>query len=1490
MRVSSTPKTHSQTCLDFFKFLLAIFISFQSVEASAQTTTAFYCDVDAMSATLPMTVTGDLNSRILASSAQSAAIATSDNSRWTTPNPGSGDEVFLWLESSISASNISSMDLSFEGFLNGSAADFSIWARDVVRGVWVRIGTTQRIGSGADGVMTRSITSSISNYVSGGKLIWGIYESVSAQPLNIDRVGIVVNSSSPVAVTGVSLSPTTASIRTGGTQQLTATLAPTNATNKTVTWSSSNTSVATVNATGLVTGVGSGTSTITVTTQDGNKTATSTITVSCADTFYEAESGTMANGAAVSSCSTCSGGSKVGNLYNTASLTLRVNACSSGLYNMIVYYASGDNTRSLSVSTNGGTPDTKNVPNSGGWNTPATISYQVALTAGQNTIRLYQANNGYAPDIDRLFIPASPIQTYAISGYVKDANNAAVSCTVSLSGASAAQATTDANGFYQFTQLNGGNYTVTPSKASYTFTPGSFSYSPLASDQSYQNFTGIFDPTNSVSMAFGANNSVVYDKITRTYDVVFNGVEIISDAIASVKNGSTTLNSTAYTSVSTASTAINDGFGAGTKHTLTLTGTGMPQMQQIFYTYPAKDYFFTEVLITGSALTSNYMSPLSSTKATIQSTGDNRTLFVPFDNDAWITYNAKSMSTNTTNTSSEIGAVYDNTSRKGLVVGSVEQNVWKTGIKTTGTGASLSELVVWGGYTEQAVTRDARAHGTISGATLKSPKIFVGYYSDFRMGMEDYAKSKAIAEPRYLFNWTGGTPFGWNSWGVIQSQLTLSKSKAVVDYFANKIPAFRNDNTAYINLDSYWDNLTPGGLTGDFSQLTEFVNYCKSKGLQPGIYWAPFVDWGKTSRQIEGSSHNYTEAWAKVNGAYHDFDGCRALDPTHPGTKQRIAHLIGRFKASGFTMIKIDFIGHAAIEADSYYDPTVKTGMQAFNQGMKYLIDQLAGQMLVYVAISPNVVTSQYAHMRRVACDAMSSIGNTENTLNSTSYGWWQSHMYNFIDADHMVFGNETEGTNRARFTSGLVTGTPILGDDFSTTGVWDSRIQNYTQNQELLDISRSKTAFQPIEANTGTNASELFVKQIGSYVYVAIVNYGTSSKTFNVNLGRVGLSTSSSYSVKELYMGTTSTVTGSLSVTIPASDSRIYRFSAATLSNSRLAIDSKISEGNANLSWKKDVNSSHYELRIFKDEQIILDTVLNSNEFTLKNYRELPSDLQAKVLGISTEIKGEWSDHVGIIDEISPTMKINKSVTLELTREGKANLPIDHIDQGTFDNDLLKEITLSKAEFTGADLGENRITIRAKDVSGNESSEEIRVTVLDNFAPTLSAVKDINLQLNSEGKATLKWEDLDLGSTDNGNIIERVLSKTEFTKRDIGEHLIKYRIKDSGENSSETSIKVSVKEMITAANFGDELAPSIKLYPNPAKNSIVLEAERTIFQQLNDIEIVDATGKKMNPMSIVRQSGKSLLIDTSGFSDGIYFVRITSDRISRTIKFIIKR
>jgi uncharacterized protein YjdB len=82
-----------------------------------------------------------------------------------------------------------------------------------------------------------------------------------------------------VGVTGVMLNQSTATLTVGDDLQLTETVSPSNATNKTVTWLSGNTSIATIDATGKVRAIAPGSATITVTTTDGNKMATCMVQV-----------------------------------------------------------------------------------------------------------------------------------------------------------------------------------------------------------------------------------------------------------------------------------------------------------------------------------------------------------------------------------------------------------------------------------------------------------------------------------------------------------------------------------------------------------------------------------------------------------------------------------------------------------------------------------------------------------------------------------------------------------------------------------------------------------------------------------------------------------------------------------------------------------------------------------------------------------------------------------------------------------------------------------------------------------------------------------------------------------------------------------------------------------------------------------------------------------------------------------------------------------
>ena len=93
-------------------------------------------------------------------------------------------------------------------------------------------------------------------------------------------IGLEPDGRAVVDVTGISVAPTTLNLDIKAHEQLSFTVTPANANNRAVTWSSQDENIAIVDATGNVTGLSAGTTTITATTLDGSHSASCIVTVS----------------------------------------------------------------------------------------------------------------------------------------------------------------------------------------------------------------------------------------------------------------------------------------------------------------------------------------------------------------------------------------------------------------------------------------------------------------------------------------------------------------------------------------------------------------------------------------------------------------------------------------------------------------------------------------------------------------------------------------------------------------------------------------------------------------------------------------------------------------------------------------------------------------------------------------------------------------------------------------------------------------------------------------------------------------------------------------------------------------------------------------------------------------------------------------------------------------------------------------------------------
>ncbi|MFD7022596.1 hypothetical protein [Promicromonospora sukumoe] len=855
---------------------------------------------------------------------------------------------------------------------------------------------------------------------------------------------------------------------------------------------------------------------------------------------FEAEATQVVlDGASRNGCSACSGGGKVGSIDPSATVDLPgVIAPEDGTYAVTLHYLSGDDSRALTVTPDGGDTVTVPLASTGGWDRVGTTTVDLPLRAGENSLTFSAPDGALGPDLDR----------------------------VDVAGATAK------------------DWTLTD---------------PDAADPVPVDPTRV-TPGGRRALIRGGDVVIDYSLRSGTADARWGGHEAVTGFYSGVRLGERFLTTKAY-----------DGACRPTgRTTVTCAKPGLPTLRQEF-AFDGDRSFSVRLDVTGTdgPVTTSMMVPVMTDRrgsVDLGRTGDNRMVLVPFDNDHWVRYETPEIRDVTpARRSFEVTAFIDDASRRGLVVGSLDRDTWKSGVVADGNDrGGLDRLQAAAGLTDWSYdygdgmnkyqfNRELKPHAEVSGATVRSPRMFVGLYPDWREGMETFGK--AAAQAAKSRTWDEGTPFGFNSWGGLGARGgDADVMDEVSQFLAEETPGFRNTEStkgAYVGVDSYWDKmLAPEYAFEDpdtsWAELERYVADVKARGQEPALYFQPFANFwregldeciGGTALCDTCENQTYREMALKVNGVPVNIDGAWALDPTNPGVQNRARIALGKFRELGVRYVKLDFLTHGYVEADDWYDTGVHTGQQAFRQGMAQVIDVAGEDMFVDLAISP-LFASEFAHARRISCDVHGALNNwhpeqpdryqksTEYLLNSLTYGWWLDEVYAFNDGDHVQFGNYEydgdanayllddpypsiwpEGQNRARVTSAAITGIYQVSEDLTATGhpVIKQRARDLLQNPGINHLAELGRSFAPVQAGPDAfTASDTFVLHDGGTTYLALFNYGSSPRRADLALRDLGLG-GGRYDVTELWTGQESRAAGKLRAVVPGEDVRVYRIEA---------------------------------------------------------------------------------------------------------------------------------------------------------------------------------------------------------------------------------------------------------------------------------------------------------------------------------------------------------
>ena len=265
-------------------------------------------------------------------------------------------------------------------------------------------------------------------------------------------------------------------------------------------------------------------------------------------------------------------------------------------------------------------------------------------------------------------------------------------------------------------------------------------------------------------------------------------------------------------------------------------------------------------------------------------------------------------------------------------------------------------------------------------------------------------------------------------------------------------------------------------------------------------------------------------------------------------------------------------------------------------------------------------------------------------------------------------------------------------------------------------------------------------------------------------------------------------------------------------------------------------------------------------------------------------------------IEDTTNPIAVCEDVTLFLNQSGNATLYPIMVGGNSTDNCIKRKLTLDKTLFGCDDVGENTVTLTVIDQSGNTATCTATVTVVDDWEPNVICM-DASVSLDPNGTVTITPALIDNGTYDACGIDTMFVVPSEFDLDDIGPNGVALIAFDVNGNigfcfatvTILPPVAIPIDDDVEAAdppsnNSAYQTETDWVVYPNPTSSQ--LSITNSTDQDIDQLWVVDITGKQVSPTIISKQSS-SYVIDVSQFATGVYFVLIQSGDTQEALRFI---
>ena len=354
-------------------------------------------------------------------------------------------------------------------------------------------------------------------------------------------------------------------------------------------------------------------------------------------------------------------------------------------------------------------------------------------------------------------------------------------------------------------------------------------------------------------------------------------------------------------------------------------------------------------------------------------------------------------------------------------------------------------------------------------------------------------------------------PMGFNNWNTTQCGNTFNETmiKSIADLFVSK--GLKDAGYQYVNIDDCWAKTSrnsKGELEPDPARfpngIKALADYVHSKGLKFGIYTSAGTKTCNTAGFPGGLDHEKTDA--------------------------------NTFASWGVDYLKYDNCNNQGVDAQTRYKK-MRDALAATGRPIVFSICEWGQNQ-------PWTWAQSVGNLWRTTGDISDSYSKMvsifQKNLPLAQYakpGAWN-------DPDMLEVGNGkmTPAEYRSHFSLWAIMAAPLLiGADLRKVST-----ENYATllNKDVITIDQDSLGVQGKQISASGNKYVLSKPLANGDYAVALFNNNSSAQTITTSASAIGIGTSSSYNLKDLWSKSTRSTTGTISVSVPAHETVVYRVS----------------------------------------------------------------------------------------------------------------------------------------------------------------------------------------------------------------------------------------------------------------------------------------------------------------------------------------------------------